>query len=127
MELKDTISNLNKMQLTESYFKKHFNEYYDFIISLPPQKFQEKLYWYINDIKEYPKCKCCGNLVKFRCFSQGYRTYCSSKCQNSDPDKINRTKQTNLEKYGFEAQVMKEHKYLCIYDSGTIKWILNGF
>ena len=74
MELKDIVNNLNKMQLTESYFKKHFNEYYDFIISLPPQKFQEKLYWYINDIKEYPKCKCCGNLVKFRCFSQGYRT-----------------------------------------------------
>lgn len=124
MELKDTISNLNKMQLTESYFKKHFNEYYDFIISLPPQKFQEKLYWYINDIKEYPKCKCCDNLVKFRCFSQGYRTYCSSKCQNSDPDKINHTKQTNLEKYGFEApakspEIQEKSKQTCVQKYGT--------
>ena len=124
MELKDTISDLNKMQLTESYFKKHFNEYYDFIISLPPQKFQEKLYWYINDIKEYPKCKCCGKLVKFRCFTQGYRTYCSSKCQNSDPDKINRTKQTNLEKYGFEApakspEIQEKSKQTCVQKYGT--------
>lgn len=37
---------------------------------------------------------------KFKRFPQGYKTYCSIKCGNSDIDKINKTSQTIYDKYG---------------------------
>lgn len=94
------IEELNKMQLTGSYFKKHFPEIYKLVIELPPKKFQEKLYWYHHGLSDYPKCKLCGKPTIFKCFSQGYRLYCSRKCLNSDPAKIEKTKEVCLNKYG---------------------------
>lgn len=41
----------------------------------------ELKYCILNNIKEKPKCKCCGKPVKFHTFTTGYRTFCSSKCQ----------------------------------------------
>lgn len=106
---------LNKMQLTESYFKKHFPEIYKHVVELPPKKFQEKLYWYHYGLSDYPKCKLCGNPTTFKCFSQGYRLYCSRKCLNSDPAKIEKTKEVCLSKYGAiapagNAEVMQKMK-----------------
>lgn len=45
--------------------------------------YQEKLYCYINNIKNQPKCSHCKkNIVKFREFRYGYTLYCSKNCFN---------------------------------------------
>ena len=100
---------LNKMQCTEKYFKKYFSDIYEEIVGLPPIKFQEKIYWYINGITKFPKCPMCGKPVSFLSISKGYRMYCSRACLNSDPNKIERTKQTCLIKYGGVAPGCSKH------------------
>jgi len=45
-------------------------------------------------------CKSCSKETNFRGFSKGYRTYCDSKCSNSNKEKIDKTKKNLLEKYG---------------------------
>lgn len=94
------LTKLNKMQLTETFVKKNFPNIYKEVINLPPTKFQEKLYWYQYKLNDYPKCPICGGKPTFICFSQGYRKYCSRKCLNSDPQKIEKTKQICRERYG---------------------------
>ena len=79
--------------LYEKYIKenndnniKHFKKYIllKYNISIKTKN----LYDLIFDIKEHPKCPTCGKKVKFMSFKQGYRVYCSSKCSNSNNDKI---------------------------------------
>ena len=101
---------LNKMQTCESYFKTHFPKEYKKIIdcNYPPEKFQEKLYWHIHGLKEYPICKNCGRPVEFRSLLKGYRQFCCPKCSNSNKDKIEKTKQNNIKKYGGTAPSCSE-------------------
>lgn len=94
------VSKLNKMQLLGGYFEKHFPDDFVEINKLPPKKFQEKLYWYVHGLTNYPTCPVCGKIPTFICFSQGYRAYCSRKCLNSDPNKKQRTKDTCISRYG---------------------------
>jgi G:T-mismatch repair DNA endonuclease (very short patch repair protein) len=101
------ISKLNKMQLTGSYFEKHFPVEYDKINKLEPVKFQEKLYWYTHNLSSVPRCRC-GARLKFLCYSKGYQQYCSRKCLNSDPAKIARTKNTCQKRYGGDCPSSSE-------------------
>lgn len=101
------INKLNGAQLKEDFFKRHYPDFYLFIIDKYdiPISFQEKLYLYYNKMNSVPVCKICGNNVKFINSKEGYRIYCSRKCMNSDPDKINNTKNTNNLKYGGNAPI----------------------
>ena len=60
----------------------------------------EKAYWFLHDIKEYPCCQCdrCNNRVTFAGLKKGYRTACC----NSHASIITRPKTaaTNLKLYG---------------------------
>ena len=118
------ISGLNKMQMTGKYFETHFPEEYDVISRLQPEKFQEKLYWHIHNLTDYPACPICGKRTVFENITKGYRTYCSKKCCNSDPNKIERTQQTCIERYGAIApacipKVRRKAKQTCIERYGT--------
>lgn len=81
---------------------KHYPEFANFIICNYPDdiKWLEKLYWYYHGIKDYPKCPICGKRLRFYNFTIGYQKYCSTKCSNSAPEKIQKTKDICLEKYG---------------------------
>jgi hypothetical protein len=59
-----------------------------------------RVYCILNDIKEQPKCKVCGNPVRFSRVNQVFNVYCSSDCVNKDSLKIQKAQQTCLEKYG---------------------------
>jgi len=74
--------------------------------------FTQKLYNYLYDIVETPKCDNCGNNIGWRgIFSEGYLKNCSKECKNKSKLRIFRTKQTNLEKYGVNAVLnVKEFK-----------------
>lgn len=62
----------------------------------------EKVYWYINDITEYPKCNVCGREVKsFKGITQGgYRIHCSSSCAQKDETTRKKLEETSLKIYG---------------------------
>jgi hypothetical protein len=78
--------------------------------------FKERIYHYIYQIKEIPKCKNCNKELVFgRSIQEGYGTYCSMLCMNKcDEHKkkareamdydttFEKIKKTNLERYGVE-------------------------
>lgn len=62
---------------------------------------KEIIYRIVNDIKEKPKCPCCGNPLSFLGRpGRMYREYCSKKCSNSSKKKINDGKESSLKKFG---------------------------
>ena len=86
----------------EVSIKLHYPEFYEYLLSTYPElTFKERIYWYYNNISEQPRC-ICGNLTKFKNIKQGYQQYCSTKCLNNDPIKLQKSKQTCLERYGDE-------------------------
>lgn len=97
-----TKDNLNCNTCTEKSIKKHYYEFWDYLTNNYPKEltWSERLYWFYNDLTEYPKCRVCGNKVGFINFKSGYKTYCSRKCLNSDPYKKEKTRKTCLERYG---------------------------
>ena len=98
------IKDLNNRTCTEIYIKNHYFKFYQYILDNYPKElvWSEKLYWYFHNISTHPICPVCGKPVKFYNFIKGYRKYCSSKCNNSNPKKKLQVKQTCLERYGVD-------------------------
>jgi hypothetical protein len=73
-----------------------------------------RIIWHLyNDQYDIPVClhKSCNNDAKWQ--KSYYGKYCSKKCSASDPIVINKSKQTNLKKYGVEHAMhdpIKKHK-----------------
>lgn len=99
------------------YINKNYPEFYNMLMENYPIdiQFKERLYWYYNNISEYPRCRNCGRLLKFKDGKIGYGTFCSTKCANSNAEQlkkridtrslkqddiINKTNNTIIEKYG---------------------------
>jgi len=59
----------------------------------------QKVYNYVNEIREIPKCLC-GNCLKFLSFKAGYRKYCSCRCATNSDEFKARKENTLLERYG---------------------------
>lgn len=82
--------------------KKHFPEFYKFMMDTYPSElpWKEKVYWYLHGLTSHPVCKSCGRPTKYVNPQYGYSEYCSAKCSNSDPSKQALAKETCLERYG---------------------------
>lgn len=98
------IDTKNSNTINEKYNRTHYPEFYQYLDQNYPKDilFKEKLYWYFNNITEYPICPICGNRTRFITYGEGYKKYCSSKCVSKDPDTLKKVKQTCLEKYGVD-------------------------
>lgn len=83
--------NVVKRSVNESTFSK--------IDSLAVEPFQRKVYWFINNINEPPKCQC-GELLKFNTSKNEYAKFCSVKCRSASTEWLDKRRQTNLKKYG---------------------------
>lgn len=94
--------NLNCNTCTEKSIKLHYPEFWEHLIKNYPSEllWGERLYWFYNDLTDYPICPMCGKKVGFINFRVGYKTYCSRRCLNNDPIKKEKTKQTCLKRYG---------------------------
>lgn len=101
---------LNKNTGKESYISSHYPEFHKYLISNYPKElsFQERLYWYYNDLKEHPKCSMCGQPTTFINFKKGYRVYCSYKCMQNAPETNEKKRSTSLEHYGVEHPMKSE-------------------
>lgn len=83
------------LEIINDYNKKYFD------VELP---FTQKLYNYLFEITEIPKCDNCGKQIQWRgIFTEGYLKNCSKKCKGESKLRIERTKATNMEKYGVES------------------------
>lgn len=84
---------------------KEFKKLYDEVIAFTPllndKKYSitTKCYWYINNITNFPKCKCCEHRFTDNVKSTiGYQKWCSPKCKNSDPDYIETCRQSRYKR-----------------------------
>lgn len=86
----------------ESYIKKNFPEFYQYIIDNYPHDitWTEKLYWWKNNINEYPTCIICGNRVSFHKANKYYHKYCSSICCGKSEEAKKKRIETSLKLYG---------------------------
>ena len=100
----DKSGNLKKIGGFKKHYADFFNEFLntkfnDEIDKLP---FKQKLWHFLNDVYEIPKCKICGKDVNFltRSGQWGYCTYCSGSCAMQDEDIKNKLNSTKIERYG---------------------------
>lgn len=103
-----TSDNKSGHKTRENYVKKNFPELYSEIIKYPlnneDYKFNQKLYNYLYEIKEIPKCLTCGKEIKWRgVFTEGYKEYCNLKCGGKGTKRIDNIRKTVKEKYGVDS------------------------
>lgn len=106
-EIIDLLKTNNKSgsKTREEYFKKNLNDEYLKIVAIDfVDTWYEKLYSYLNNLIEPPKCLKigCNNVPTFISYSTGYSGYCCVKCKNSDINFINNNKLNYLKKYGVD-------------------------
>jgi hypothetical protein len=74
--------------------------------------FKEKIFLFINNIDEQPKCNNCGKELKFKkSLKEGYGSFCSIKCNNQSKKQKEKIKNTFNKKYGghpMSSQIVKD-------------------
>jgi very-short-patch-repair endonuclease len=68
-------------------------------------KFIERIYWYINQLTDYPICilpDCNCKSTKFLKLETGYKKYCSAKCAARSDECKQKHIETNRKKYGVD-------------------------
>lgn len=95
------IPEIQKNMYRENYVKKYYNEFYTFLLEKYPhiELHRERVYLYLNNLDEPPKCPICGNTIKYKRSPAGYNMYCSKQCLLQG-DRVEKTKNTKLERYG---------------------------
>lgn len=107
-------SNTHKEKKYQHFYYQLLNQTQKF----DTKKIAERIYIYVNDIKQYPVCKQCHKKVDFLMYKKGYSNYCSIKCAlkhlYNDPDFRKRSTQkrfkTNLKKYGKKSANLNPSK-----------------
>jgi len=87
-------------------------------------KFKEKIWCFINNVKEIPKCICGNNNTFSDNLRKGYNKHCSYNCSTSDANRNQLIKETSLKKYGVEhpsmsKKVRDKYKNTCIEKYGV--------
>lgn len=120
--------NLNCSTCTERSIKIHYYDFWQHLINNYPKELTwgERLYWFYHNLNDYPKCPICNNIVGFTNFRAGYKTYCSRKCMNNDPDKKEKTKQTCMKKYGGVAPASSKSVLKKMQDTIMEKYGVNN-
>lgn len=104
------INNTFGNRIKESYIKNNYTDYYneinEFCVKYDFVYFgwKRKVYHYIFNIIEVPKCYC-GNLIKFRGRPDKiYNEFCSNKCStiHTSDNRMNTLKINNNKKYGVD-------------------------
>lgn len=117
---------INSNTGTEKYIQKHYPEFHQYLLNNFPDDllWNERLYWYYNNIQDYPVCGTCGKRVKILSLHRGYKKFCCAKCSNSNSEKLKKTRETNMKLYGGPAPYSSKE----IRNKGEQKCILKyGF
>ena len=95
----------------KSWLIKHHNDLYLLIENNCQDEisFIEKIWLYVNDLNDIPKCIVCGNNCKFQGkLKLGYSTYCSPNCRNSSEVIKQKRKNTIFERFGVEHALQSD-------------------
>lgn len=77
------------------------NKNSEFDLTIP---FTQKLYNFLYNIKEIPKCETCGKEIKWKNrFTEGYLKNCSKNCRSKSVKRLERIEKTNIKKYGVKS------------------------
>ena len=71
--------------------------------------YQQYFYNLIHSLRYVPNCVVCGKPCRFISISKGYYDTCGIKCANNKPEKHEKTRNTNLVKYGVKNVFMNEN------------------
>ena len=86
--VKTSTGKFNNRRLTKEYLVSQ--GVYDYVINRyndnSTDLLMEVFYRMENGLEEIPKCKSCGNPIKFNPSTRKYATFCSQKCSQNDPD-----------------------------------------
>lgn len=91
---------LSAPRILPSYFKKRYPEFFEYINTIPGDRFIEKIYQYIHGGQIEHKCEVCGRPTKFLDMTRGYAKCCSTQCSHNNPLIRDRVKSTLLNRYG---------------------------
>lgn len=107
-------NNKNGVRTNEKFLIKNHFDIYQSIINfcdgeIENLPFKEKIWHFINNQKEIPKCKNCEKKLKFkRSISEGYGSYCSIACTNKSNEHKEKIKNSNQIKYGVDHFMQSE-------------------
>ncbi len=126
--------NVSGKKCNENWISKNNTELYQSIIDwckdsiLENIEFKRKVYHYIYNLKEIPKCKVCNSSVQYKRLIDGYSVYCSNKCvknseeyknkwrnswheNNEDGKTIQKRNETLEKKYGMNyINIIKDNR-----------------
>ena len=92
-----------KRKNIENYLDENYHNLYLKLLKYPEDiTWSEKLYWFYNNINDYPVCDVCGKRLPYKGIMTGYAITCSRQCKGLSKKVSDKTKQTNLKKYGVE-------------------------
>lgn len=91
----------NKSNYSIILKNQHFELYKSVIDNFTGKTFSEKLYKYLNLDIDF-KCKQCGKDTNFIGINDGYRMFCTNKCQGQSQITKDIIKQKTSEKYGVD-------------------------
>lgn len=103
-------------------------------INIPNITLREQMYWLVNDLKEYPRCKTCQRSLSSKHFigpHHGYYEHCCCKCTQLDKEVRAKNKQTCIDRYGVEnphqnKQIKEKAKNTLITKYGITCGFQNG-
>lgn len=103
-----------------SGFGAHLKKTHDWQFNSNVQEYYDR---YLKKENE-EKCIVCGNDTKFYTVTHGYKSTCSKKCAANDPKRLEKIKNTCLERYGVEngggsLQALEKIKNTCLERYGV--------
>ena len=124
MDKEYILSNV-KGRATSKFIKSNYPSEYEEIIKMPGIKFSEQLYNYLYNCPVHI-CPTCGKNTPFRNINIGYSQFCCVKCSYNSDIRINKIKQTCLERYGVEnpsqsKEIQKKKEETCLENYG-VEW-----
>ena len=108
-EVKDIVANYKSYGMIfkkKSHLKNFVEAVTSPFLSDPFYTFRTKLYWVVNDLKEFPRCKFCNKPLKWKnvdSVQRGYCDYCSNSCAQSSEEVLERKKANYRQLHGVDC------------------------
>ena len=112
IEITEQFYNIPSLKI-KSQYSEVFNKVEDYVIThnINCLNFKQKLYCYINKLKNHVLCSHCNkNYSSFINCIKGYREYCSTKCKANSISNKEKIESTLKNKYGNEIRNISQIK-----------------
>ena len=124
---KEFILEKPKARANSRFIKKNYPSEHEEIVKYCGNSFSEQLYNYFYNTPKHI-CPICGKETPFRNILHGYSEFCSVRCSYKSKSRIEKIKQTCLERYGVKNPsyldtVKKKREETCLKNHGVRHWM----